>query len=45
MKKFLTSNYPYFPIAGMVLYLAMFTYTTTLYPGGSVNYPEIAGLE
>ncbi|MEM8568047.1 MAG: hypothetical protein AAGF85_16415 [Bacteroidota bacterium] len=43
MKKFLTSNYPYFPITGMVLYLAMFTYTTTLYPGGSMNYPEMAG--
>lgn len=30
---------PYFPILGMALYLIVFTYTTTLYPGGSINEP------
>ncbi|MTI38211.1 hypothetical protein [Fulvivirga lutimaris] len=30
---------PYFPIVGMALYLIVFAYTTTLYPGGSINEP------
>lgn len=43
VKKFFISNYPYFPIVGMALYIGMFTYTTTLYPGGSENHPQMAG--
>ena len=30
---------PYFPIVGMAIYIILFAYTATLYPGGSVNEP------
>ncbi|MEM6525274.1 MAG: hypothetical protein AAF693_15840 [Bacteroidota bacterium] len=43
MKKFISSYYPYFPIFGMALYLVMFTYATTLYPGGSESHPDMLG--
>ncbi|MEM7107566.1 MAG: hypothetical protein AAF519_05015, partial [Bacteroidota bacterium] len=43
MKKLFISYYPYLPIFGMAIYLVMFTYTTTLYPGGSENYPNRVG--
>lgn len=43
VKKFFATRYPYFPIIGLVLYVVMFAYTTTLYPGGSVNHPNMLG--
>lgn len=30
---------PYFPIVGMAIYIILFAYTATLYPGGSINEP------
>ncbi|MFM8912455.1 MAG: hypothetical protein ACKOE6_05965 [Flammeovirgaceae bacterium] len=43
MKVFVKSYYPYFPIAGLFLYVAIFSVASTYYPGGSFNRPEASG--
>lgn len=37
---FITKYLPYFPIFGLGLYVIVYTYAVSLYPGGSTNYPE-----
>lgn len=43
MKKFTTKYLPYFPIFGLGLYILLFTYAATFYPGGSTNHPDAKG--
>ena len=43
MSNFKTKILPYFPMVGLALYVALFTYAATFYPGGSTNHPEAKG--
>lgn len=43
MKKFETKYLPYFPIFGLGLYIIVFTFAASLYPGGSINQPNANG--
>lgn len=43
MKKFRSTYLPYIPIWGMVMYLIVFTYAASGYPGGSINVPHEIG--
>ncbi|MBJ2173072.1 hypothetical protein JBL43_02405 [Aureibaculum sp. A20] len=40
MNKFDTKYLPYFPIFGLGLYLIVFYFAASAYPGGSYNYPN-----
>jgi len=43
MNKFATKYIPYFPIFGLGLYVILFTFAASAYPGGSVNHPHADG--
>lgn len=43
MNNFKTKFLPYFPIVGLGLYVLLFTYAATFYPGGSTNLPNAKG--
>jgi len=43
MKKIKTKYLPYFPIFGLGLYIIVFTFAASLYPGGSINHPDANG--
>lgn len=43
MKKIETKYLPYFPIFGLGLYIIVFTFAASLYPGGSINQPNANG--
>ncbi len=43
MKKIETKYLPYFPIFGLGLYIIVFTFAASLYPGGSINHPNANG--
>ena len=43
MKKIFKSYFPYIPIVALIVYSALYAYVTTLYPGGSENYPQMDG--
>ena len=36
----ITKYLPYFPVFGLCLYVIVYTYAVTMYPGGSTNYPD-----
>ena len=40
MKRFITNQITYVPTFGLVLYLIIYSYSATKYPGGSDNFPE-----
>ena len=41
--KFITPFLPYIPMAGLILYLFVFIYAVSGYPGGSYNHPDALG--
>ena len=43
MNKFETKYLPYFPIIGLGLYIIVYTFAVSAYPGGSINYPNANG--
>jgi hypothetical protein len=43
MKKFEAKYLPYFPIVGLGLYVLVFIFAASYYPGGSINYPNAIG--
>jgi len=43
MKKNKTKYLPYFPIFGLGIYIIIFTFAASLYPGGSINQPNADG--
>ena len=43
MNNFKTKYLPYFPIFGLGVYVILFTYAATFYPGGSTNHPDAIG--
>ena len=43
MNRFKTKYLPYFPIVGLVLYIIVFTFAASAYPGGSFKYPNAIG--
>jgi len=43
MNKFETKYLPYFPMFGIALYIIVYTFAVTAYPGGSINYPNANG--
>jgi hypothetical protein len=43
VNKFKTKYLPYFPIFGIALYIIIFTFAASQYPGGSTNYPHSNG--
>lgn len=43
MNQFETKYLPYFPIFGLGLYIIVYTFAVSAYPGGSINYPDANG--
>lgn len=43
MNKFETKYLPYFPIFGLGLYIIVYTFAVSAYPGGSTNHPHAKG--